>query len=102
MLYYSLNHQSPKVSFKEATIQGQAPDKGLYFPEEIPVHPKEFFEEINKYSKEEIAHRIISPYVGNTIPDIELKRIISETISFDFPLINITDQISSLELFHGP
>jgi len=36
MLYYSTNNTSPKVNFKEATINGQAPDKGLYFPESIP------------------------------------------------------------------
>ena len=40
MNYYSLNNQSPKVDFKEATIKGQAPDKGLYFPEHIPALPK--------------------------------------------------------------
>ena len=42
MNYYSLNRQSPNVNFKEATIKGQAPDKGLYFPETIPVLPKSF------------------------------------------------------------
>ncbi|MBS1935888.1 MAG: threonine synthase, partial [Bacteroidetes bacterium] len=102
MRYYSLNQQSPKVSFKEATIQGQAPDKGLYFPEEIPVLPEAFFEKINQYSKEEIAYKVIAPYVGNTIPENELKRIVSETINFDFPLVKINEQVSSLELFHGP
>ncbi len=41
MLYYSLNKQAPNVDFKEATIQGQAPDKGLYFPEYIPRLPED-------------------------------------------------------------
>jgi threonine synthase len=102
MLYYSLNNQSPKASFKEATIRGQAPDKGLYFPEYIPILSKKIIENINSLSKEEIAFEVISPYVGETIPENELKKIISETINFDFPLIKITDNIFSLELFHGP
>ncbi|HLK29483.1 MAG TPA: threonine synthase [Puia sp.] len=102
MFYYSLNHNSPKASFKEATIKGQAPDKGLYFPESIPVLPKSFFEHINSYSKEEIAFKTIQPYIGNEIPETELKKIISETINFDFPLVKIDDNIFALELFHGP
>jgi threonine synthase len=102
MIYYSLNNNSPNVSFEEATIKGQAPDKGLYFPEHIPTLPRTFITEINKYSKEEIALKVIQPFVGNTIPETELKKIISETINFDFPLIKVSENIFSLELFHGP
>ena len=102
MQYYSTNHQSPKVSFKEATIQGQAPDKGLYFPERIPVLPKEIIENITQYSNEEIAYRVIAPYVGDTIPEAELRRIVNETVNFDIPLVKVTNDIFSLELYHGP
>ena len=102
MLYYSLNKKSPVVDFKEATINGQAPDKGLYFPEVIPILPHDFVAEINSYSKTEIALQVIQPYVADTIPQKELRRIVEETIDFDFPLVEITDSISSLELFHGP
>ncbi|MBS1666922.1 MAG: threonine synthase [Bacteroidetes bacterium] len=102
MQYYSLNHISPKLSFKEATIKGQAPDKGLYFPESIPVLSKDFLANIKEFSKEEIAFKVIQPYVGDEIPETELRRIVAETVNFDFPLVKINDQISSLELFHGP
>ena len=102
MQYYSTKHQSPKVSFKEATIQGQAPDKGLYFPERIPVFPKEIIENITQYSNEEIAYRVIAPYVGDTIPEAELRRIVNETVNFDIPLVKVTNDIFSLELYHGP
>ena len=102
MFYYSLNKQSPKVDFRDATINGQAPDKGLYFPDVIPVLPRDFITEIHNYSKEEIALQVIQPYVGDTIPQKELRKIVRETVNFDFPLVKITDSISSLELFHGP
>jgi threonine synthase len=102
MLYYSLNHKSPRVNFKEATIQGQAPDKGLYFPDEIPILPNDFIADIRHYSKTDIAWQVIEPYVSDSIPQRELKRIIEETINFDFPLEKINDNIYSLELFHGP
>ena len=102
MNYYSLNGQSPKVNFKEATIKGQAPDMGLYFPEFIPALPKGFIENIDNYSYEEIALTVISPYIADTIHQDELKKIVTETINFDFPLISVNDNIYSLELFHGP
>lgn len=102
MKYYSTNHNSPKVSFKEATIKGQAPDKGLYFPESIPSLPEELIKNIDKFSKEEIAYRVIAPYVGDAIPKYELQRIVNETVNFDIPLVKISEQISALELYHGP
>jgi threonine synthase len=102
MKYFSTNGLSPKVNFKDATINGQAPDKGLYFPESIPVFPKNILDNIENYSNEEIAYEVIKPYVGNTIPELELKKIVAETINFDIPLVLITDSIFSLELYHGP
>ena len=102
MQFYSTNNQSPKVDFKQATISGQAPDKGLYFPEQIPVFPKDLIENINSYSNEEIAYQVIRPYTGTSIPQEELRRIVSETINFNIPLVKVTDAIFSLELYHGP
>jgi len=102
MHYYSTNDRSLKASFKEATIQGQAPDKGLYFPSEIPELPKGFIDRIEKLTKEEIGFTVIEPYVSGWIPSNELQKIVRETIAFDFPLVPVTETISSLELFHGP
>ncbi|MEO5909179.1 MAG: threonine synthase, partial [Ginsengibacter sp.] len=61
-----------------------------------------FFEEINNYPNEEIAFKIIHPYIGDTITENELKRIVAETINFEIPLKRLTENIFSLELFHGP
>ncbi len=102
MLYYSLNHQSPKVSFAEAALRGQAPDKGLYFPESIPTLPNGFIKKIKQLSKQEIGFTVMKPFVGDSLPDDVLQDIINQTINFDFPLVNVSDNIASLELFHGP
>jgi len=102
MKYYSTNKKSPASSFKDATILGQAPDRGLYFPERIPALPRSFFAEIEKLSKEEIAYRVISPYIGDEIPEDKLRQIAAETVDFEFPLVGVTENIRSLELFHGP
>jgi len=102
MNFYSLNNPSERASFKEATIRGQAPDKGLYFPETIPTLPATLVRDIDKYSREELAYQVIRPYVGDDLPEEELRRIVAETIQFDFPLVKVSPNIQSLELFHGP
>ena len=102
MQYYSLQKQSPNVNFKTAAITGQAPDKGLYFPTEIPQLSAATIERFKTLSKAELAFEVMRPYVGGTIDDASLQQICAETINFDFPLVPITDTISSLELFHGP
>src|SRR6187399_3218065 len=102
MKYYSTNKESPLASFREATIKGQAPDKGLYFPETIPQVEKDLIDNIEDISNEEIAYRVIKPYVADEIKDDDLFRIVRETINFPIPLVKVNDNIFSLELFHGP
>ena len=102
MNFYSLNHQAPKVSFKDAVIKGIAPDRGLYFPELIKALPKDFFNKIEDYSDHEIAFLAIQQFVGNDIPEDALKEIIADVLDFEFPLVEIEDDVAALELFHGP
>ncbi|MEQ3499270.1 threonine synthase [Tenacibaculum sp. SSH1-16] len=102
MNYYSLNHTSPNVSFEKAVVNGLAPDRGLYFPENITPLPKEFIENIDEYSNEEIAYEAIKQFVGDEIPQGILQKIIKETINFEFPVVSIEENIGTLELFHGP
>ncbi len=102
MKFYSLNHQAPNVSFQEAVVNGIAPDRGLYFPESISALPVDFFQNIENYSNNEIAYELIKQFVGDKIPEKELKEIIEDTLSFDFPLVEVEKDIFSLELFHGP
>ena len=102
MNYYSLHHKSPKTTFKHAVVNGIAPDRGLYFPENITPLSKEFIDNIADYSNHEIAFEAIKQFVGNEIPEDKLKEIIAETISFDFPVVPVDKNIGTLELFHGP
>ena len=102
MKYYSLNHKSSNVSFKEAVVNGLAPDRGLYFPEEITPLSEEFIKNIGDYSNEDIAFKAIEQFVGNEIPKEVLQQIVVETINFDFPVVQVEENIGALELFHGP
>ena len=102
MKYYSLNYNSQDVSFLYAVRKGLAPDRGLYFPSDIKKLPNTFFKNIHNLSDHEIAFQVIHQFVGGDIPDSRLNKIIEETLSFDFPIVPITDSIATLELFQGP
>jgi len=101
MQYFSTNRKSAHVSFREATLQGQPGDKGLFFPEQIPKISDGFWKDFHTKSKEQIAFEVIKPYVGEEIADETLLNICAETVNFDFPLVRITENIATLELFHG-
>jgi|TARA_B110000503_G_scaffold95227_1_gene143392 threonine synthase len=102
MNYFSLNHSSPIASFKQAVVNGIAPDRGLYYPENILPLSQDFIDHISEYSNEEIAFEVIKQFIGDEIPPEKLKEIIKKTLSFDFPVVSIEKNIGSLELYHGP
>ena len=102
MNFYSLHQKAPNVSFKDAVIKGIAPDKGLYFPEHIEPLPKSFFEKIEDLSNHEIAFNAIHQFVSDDIPNEKLREIIGNVLDFDFPVVEIGENVATLELFHGP
>ncbi|PZR08336.1 MAG: threonine synthase [Flavobacterium psychrophilum] len=102
MKYYSLNNHTIKSSFAAAALTGIAPDKGLYFPESIPQLEQEFITTIEHYSNTEIALKAITPFIGEEIPQDILRNIVEETLSFDFPAVEVEKGIYALELYHGP
>lgn len=102
MKYFSLQNKQHVVSFEDAVVQGLAPDKGLYFPEQIPSFEKDFFNKIEEHSDLDIAYAAIKPFVGEEIPEEILRKIIADTLCFPFPLEKVKDNIYALELFHGP
>ncbi len=84
MQYYSLQNPQHKVSFREAVIRGLAPDKGLYFPMEIPRLEKDFIERLEEYDPQYIARKVMQPFIGAVIPVQALTQIIRETLTFPF------------------
>ena len=100
MLFNSLNHLSKSESFENAVIKGIASDKGLYFPEKIEPLSNKIINNLDNLCLHDIAYESINQFIGNTIPEKILKDIVQETLNFDFPLIEIDENIFSLELFH--
>ena len=102
MNYYSTNQQVKGVSLKDAVVKGLADDKGLFMPDVIKQLPASFFENIENLSFQEIAYTVADAFFGEDVEADALKKIVYDTLSFDAPLVKVTENIYSLELFHGP
>jgi threonine synthase len=102
MNYYSTNRNTKNVSLKEAVIKGLAADNGLFMPERIEKFAPEFFHSIQHLSFQEIAFEVARKFFGEDVEPEALKEIVFDTLQFDCPVVKVSDNIYSLELFHGP
>ena len=102
MIYYSTNKKAPVATLEKAVVKGLAEDRGLYMPEQIRQLPKEFFDNIQDMSFQELSYQVADAFFGEDVDAESLKRIVYDTLSFDCPVERVTDNIYSLELFHGP
>ena len=102
MKYYSTNKNAPLATLHEAVVKGLAPDRGLYMPERIKPLPKEFYDRIDTMSFQEIAVAVADAFFGEDVAADDLRRIVTDTLSFDCPVAKVDDNIYALELFHGP
>jgi len=102
MQYYSTHKKSAPVNLQYAVLKGLADDGGLYMPERIPVIRPEFYSFLHKRSLPEIAYEVTRAYMGDEIPPNVLRDLVNETVNFPIPLVQVSENIYSLELFHGP
>jgi len=102
MMYYSTNGQAPVADLRKAVVKGLAEDKGLYMPQTIKTLPKVFYDEIHNLTFQDIAYNVASAFFGEDVDGDALQDIVYDTLSFDCPVVKVTDNIYSLELFHGP
>ncbi len=102
MHYYSTNHNTPNVTLELAVTQGLAADRGLFMPERIEPMPASFFSEISAMSFQELSFEVAKKFFGEDIPEYTLQKIVFNTLTFDTPLVEVNENIYSLELFHGP
>jgi len=102
MKLYSTAGQSPDVDLQEAIFRGLPPDNGLYMPESIPVLPQEFIDNLDQKSIQEIAFAVCKNLLGNDLTDAEISSIISKSITFEAPIVELETGTEVLELFHGP
>jgi threonine synthase len=102
MILYSTNNRDLRIPFKDGVFNSLPVDKGLYMPVNIPVLNPTFIADLHQYNLPEIAFRVSKSILNGAIPDADLKVIIDDAINFDAPLVEISEGINVLELFHGP
>lgn len=102
MKYYSTNGKAPLADLRKAVVKGLAEDRGLYMPERIEQLPKAFFDNIQDMSFQDIAYNVATNFFGEDVNPDALQDIVYDTLSFDCPVVKVTDNIYTLELFHGP
>lgn len=102
MKYYSTNKKAPLASLHEAVVKGLASDSGLYMPQYLYRLPEDFFDSIDEMPFNEIAKVVASAFFSEDVDREALDAIVDDTLQFDCPVVEVTDNIYSLELFHGP
>jgi len=107
MRYQSTRGTAPLLRFADVLLTGLASDGGLYLPETWPEFSAEDIRRLAGRTYAEIALEVIRPFVGDSIPESELQRIVRETYaafghSAVAPLKQLDSKVWLLELFHGP
>ena len=102
MNYYSTNGKAPIADLEKAVVKGLAEDRGLYMPEDIYKLPKAFVKDMPDLNFQDIAYNVAQNFFGDDVDGDALQDIVYDTLSFDCPVVKVTDNIYALELFHGP
>lgn len=106
MKYISTRGGGP-VDFETVVREGLALDGGLYVPENFPRFSPADLEKMRYLSYQELAVRVMQPFVGNSLSPGELAALVQDSYArFTHPevapLIKLDDRLHLLELFHGP
>ena len=107
MKYISTRGQAPALNFEQVLLTGLAADGGLYVPQSLPTFSAAEIASMAELDYPQLAEKIITPFVGDCIPQADLKSILEETYA-EFrhdavaPLVQIDNNQWVLELFHGP
>ena len=101
-MFYSTNKTAPEVEFGKALITGQAPDKGLYLPKEIPQISADEIRSLQKRSYPEIARFVIGKFVPDSLSPNRLLRLCNEAYTFDVPLEQVSGKQYIMRLDQGP
>ena len=106
MKYISTRDNSKEYSFEDVFIKGLADDGGLFIPKEVKKYSTEELESLSGLSYQELAKKIIYPYIGDFMSESELSDIVDKSYSVfrknnAVALIKVGD-VNLLELFHGP
>jgi threonine synthase len=102
IVFHSTNRQSPPVNLREALLQGQAPDRGLYFPEKFPQLTPTEISSFAKLPYHEVAFRVLSKFTDGIVSEVDLAAMCRDAYNFSIPLEKIYDRVFLMRLDQGP
>ncbi len=107
MDYISTRGRAPVLGFQDAMLAGLADDGGLYVPQSWPQISAQELRFFAGKPFHEVAHAVLTLFVGNEIPQDVLARLTREAYAgFHHPATCPMKQLAPnefvLELFHGP
>lgn len=102
LLFHSTNGQAPAVSLREAFIEGQAPDRGLYLPEKFPKLTANEIAGFTNLPYAEIAFRVLSKFTEGMISEGALAAMCRDAYNFPVPLEKVYDRTYVMRLDQGP
>ncbi|HTV75520.1 MAG TPA: threonine synthase, partial [Candidatus Baltobacteraceae bacterium] len=102
LLFHSTNGQAPAVDLREALLEGQAPDRGLYLPDKFPKLAPEEVAAFKDLPYHEIALRVLSKFTTDVIPQDILAAMCRDAYDFPVPLEKIYDRVFLMRLDQGP
>ena len=100
--FFSTNGHPERVDFKAALLMGQAPDRGLFMPEQIPCLPSSLIDEFPGMSYPEIAREVMRPYLEHLVSDQALRGMLQDAYNFEVPVERVFDGKYILRLDRGP
>lgn len=98
----STRGRAPHVDFRTAVLAGLAPDGGLYVPESWPRLDPDVWHGLRGASLAEIGAATMGPFMEGSIDRASLHGLLAEAFNFPIPIVALTDEVSVVELFHGP
>lgn len=96
----NLKVASDKASFAQAVKRGLGQNQGLYFPTSIPE-----FDDIDSLLAMpfvERSQKVLSTLIGDELEQSVLDEVVANAFNFPAKVEAVTEEIYSLELFHGP
>jgi threonine synthase len=103
MIYYSTKNKKVTATLEEGVKRGMAPDGGLFMPQQIPVLTRKAFEAVRGSSSLAATAQVLANSLfGDDIPADALAALVDDALNFDTPVVQVSEGIYALELFHGP
>ncbi|AWB67223.1 threonine synthase [Saccharobesus litoralis] len=100
MELFNLKDPSEVVSFSQAVQQGLGKNQGLFFPKNIPT-----IDDIDSFLAKPFNQRsaeLLGQFIGDEVDAATLQKMVDNAFQFPAPVSQVSDNVYSLELYHGP